>query len=243
MSPLLPLSTWSTRAARPEIAPKSKCFFVGEGANTEYWYLESLAERLAKMNVPELIELKPVKRTGDDRNQSAPRSLLEQAKRIRADEDGEFGFDEATDRIVVLFDVDAYKGDAALYESDLERFEGIAQVAVTNPSFELFLLLHLDGALERVILPNEWEILQNGYIGRRRFVEKLASDELGINVKRNRAIGELADKFEVAARAESMLNQDPTKAIGRLTSNVAASINAVIKDGSSMQDGVCDTSL
>lgn len=96
MSPLLPLDTWSARAIRPEVAPKSKCFLVGEGANTEYWYLESLAERLAKMNVPELIELKPVKRTGDDRNQSAPRSLLEQAKRIRADEDGEFGFDVET---------------------------------------------------------------------------------------------------------------------------------------------------
>jgi hypothetical protein len=205
---------------------------VGEGANTEYWYLESLAERLAKMNVPELIELKPVKRTGDDRNQSAPKSLLEQAKRIRADEGAEFGFDKATDRIVVFFDVDAYEGDASLYESDLESFESIAQVAVTNPSFEIFLLLHLDGAVDRIIFPNEREILRNGYVGRRRFVEKLASDVLGMNLKRNRAVGELAGRFEVAASAESMLNQDPTKAIGKLTSNVAASINAVIRDGS-----------
>lgn len=109
-------------------------------------------------------------------------------------------------------------------------------MAVTNPSFEVFLLLHLDGAIERVILPNEQEILRNGYVGRRRFVEKLASDELGMNVKRNRAVGGLAGKFEIAAKAESMLNQDPAKALGRLTSNVAASINAVIRDGSTRQD-------
>ncbi|MBR0405802.1 MAG: RloB domain-containing protein [Eggerthellaceae bacterium] len=234
MSPLLPLDTWSARATRPEVSPKSKCFLVGEGANTEYWYLESLAERLAKMDLPELIELKPVKRTGDDRNQSAPRSLLEQARRIRADEDGDFGFDEATDRIVAFFDIDAYKGDAALYESDLESFRDIAQVAVTNPSFELFLLLHLDGAINRIVLPNEQEILLNSYVGRRRFVEKLARDELGINVKRNRTVGKLADRFEIAARAETALNQNPAKAMGRLTSNVAASINTVIQEGSAL---------
>ena len=109
-------------------------------------------------------------------------------------------------------------------------------MAVTNPSFELFLLLHLDGAVERIVLPNEREILRNGYVGRRRFVEKLASDELGMNVKRNHAVGELAGRFEVAARAESMLNQDSTKAIGKLTSNVAASISAVIRDGSATRD-------
>lgn len=232
MSPLLPLETWSVRTNRSERPPKSKCFLVGEGANTEYWYLESLAERLARMNIPELIELKPVERTGSDRNRSAPRSLLDQAKMIRADADGEFGFDTTTDRIVVLFDVDAYKGDVALYERDYKSFEGIAQVAVTNPSFELFLLLHLDDAIDRVILPNEEEILRNSYVGRRRFVEKLACDELGMNVKRNRTVGKLAYRFEIAARVEAALNQDPAKAMGRLTSNVAASINAVIQEGS-----------
>ena len=236
MSPLLPLDTWSTRAVRAERAPKSKCFLVGEGANTEYWYLESLAERLAKMDIPELIELKPVERTGDDRNQSAPRSLLAQARRIREDEDGEFGFDETADRIVVLFDLDVYKGDAKLYSADLEGFDGVAQVAVTNPSFELFLLLHADDALNRVILPNEEEILRNAYFGRRRFVEKLACDELGMNVKRNRAVGKLAYRFEIAARAEAALNQDPVIAIGALTSNVAASITEVIREGSSPED-------
>ena len=235
MSPLLPLDTWTTRTTRSERAPKSKCFIVGEGANTEYWYLESLAERLAKKNIPELIELKPVERTGDDRNRSAPRSLLEQARRIRADKNGEFGFDAETDRIVVLFDVDSYKNDAELYAADLESFKDVAQTAVTNPSFELFLLLHLDDAVERVILPNEEEILHNAYVGRRRFVEKLASDELGMNVKTNRAVGKLAEKFEVAVGAENSINQDPARAIGRLTSNVGASIGAVIREGSTSE--------
>lgn len=79
MSPLLPLDTWSARAIRPEVAPKSKCFLVGEGANTEYWYLESLAERFAKTNVPELIELKPVKRTGDDRSATGQQRKMPEA--------------------------------------------------------------------------------------------------------------------------------------------------------------------
>lgn len=77
MPPLNSLETWSVRSSRGNRKPKSKCFFIGEGPNTEYWYLKSLAVRLAKMNAPELIELRPVERTGNERNQSAPKKLLE----------------------------------------------------------------------------------------------------------------------------------------------------------------------
>ncbi len=235
MPPLNSLETWSVRSARGGRKPKSKCFFIGEGPNTEYWYLKSLAVRLAKMNAPELIELRPVERTGNERNQSAPRKLLEQAQLIRSDSEA-FGFDPEADRIVVFFDADVYKGDSELYVSDLDMFSGVAEVAVTNPSSELYLLLHLDDALERYILPNEGEILGNGYVGRRRYVEKLASDVLGFNVKRNEKVGELARRFGFAVMNERALNQDPSQSIGRLTSNVGARIMEVMRAGSSSRE-------
>lgn len=235
MPPLNSLETWSVRSSRGNRKPKSKCFFIGEGPNTEYWYLKSLAVRLAKMNAPELIELRPVERTGNERNQSAPKKLLEQAQLIRDDAET-YGFDPNADRIVVFFDADVYKGDSGLYMSDLDMFSGVAEVAVTNPSFELYLLLHLDDALEKYVLPNEEEILGNGYVGRRRYVEKLASDVLGFNVKRNEKVGELARRFGIAAMNERTLNQDPSQSIGRLTSNVGARIMEVMHTGASSEE-------
>ena len=235
MPPLNSLETWSVRSSRGNRKPKSKCFFIGEGPNTEYWYLKSLAVRLAKMNAPELIELGPVERTGNERNQSAPKKLLEQAQLIRDDAET-YGFDPNADRIVVFFDADVYKGDSGLYMSDLDMFSGVAEVAVTNPSFELYLLLHLDDALEKYVLPNEEEILGNGYVGRRPYVEKLASDVLGFNVKRNEKVGELARRFGVAAMNERALNQDPSQSIGRLTSNVGARIMEVMHTGASSEE-------
>ena len=242
MPPLNSLETWSVRSARGGRKPKSKCFFIGEGPNTEYWYLESLAVRLAKMNAPELIELRPVERTGNERNQSAPKKLLEQARLIRGDAES-FGFDLETDRIVVFFDADVYEGDFERYASDLGMFSGVAEVAVTNPSFELYLLLHLDDALEKYVLPNEEEILGNGYVGgKRRCVEKLASDVLGFNVKHNEKVGELARRFGVAVMNERALNQNPSQSIGQLTSNVGASIMEIMHAGASSEEsylGLC----
>ena len=93
MAPLNALDTWSVRSPSPERQPKAKCFLVGEGANTEYWYLEELANLLARQGKPKLIELKPVERTGAQRNQSSPKKLLEHAVEIYDDEGGVYGFE------------------------------------------------------------------------------------------------------------------------------------------------------
>lgn len=233
MAPLNSLGTWAVRSSGGRRRPKSRCFFIGEGPNTEFWYLSGLAERLARMDVPELIELRTVERTGDEKGQSAPVKLLDHARAVREDPEGRFGFDPDTDSVVVFFDADIYKGDEEGYLRVLGRFEGVADVAVTYPSFELFLLLHLEGAYEEVIAPNEAEIVANGYVNRRRFVEVLASEKLGVNVKRNSAVGDLCERFGAAASAEPLLNQNPAKAVGRLTSNVAARVLEVVRRGSS----------
>lgn len=213
MAPLNSLSTWSVRSAGGNRRPKSKCFFIGEGPNTEFWYLSGLVERLARMDVPELIELRAVERTGDEKGHS----------------------------VVVFFDADIYKGDEERYLRELKAFDGVADVAVTYPSFELFLLLHLDDAVAGVIGPNEDAIVANGYVNRRRFVEVLASEKLGMNVKRNKSVGGLSERFGVAASAEPQFNRDPAKALGRLTSNVAARVLEVVRRGSSSDESFART--
>lgn len=230
MPPLIALDTWNKRTARPELMPKSLCFIIAEGANSELWYFTELAIHLAKQNTPERIELKPIERTEDDQNKSHPHALLEQAQHIRS---GGFGFNKETDRIVVVFDTDIYKGNDKQYQKDLQAFSGVAEVAVTNPSFELYLLLHENDAYRAYIKPHEKDILANGYVEgtHRRYISKLANDVLGMNTKKNKGIAELAHHFDCAAEEEKHLNQDPSTAMGKLTSNIGKTIQAVIEAG------------
>lgn len=230
MPPLIALDTWNKRTARPELMPKSLCFIIAEGANSELWYFTELAIHLAKQNIPERIELKPIERTEDDQNKSHPHALLEQAKHVRS---GGFGFNKKTDRIVVVFDTDIYKGNDKQFQKDLRAFSGVAEVAVTNPSFELYLLLHKSDAYETHIKPHEKDILANDYVKEthRRYISKLANDVLGMNTKKNKSVAELAHHFGRAIEEEKRLNQDPSTAMDKLTSNIGKTIQGVIEAG------------
>lgn len=52
-----------------------------------------------------------------------------------------------------------------------------------------------------------------------------------MNLKTNHHVCDLASNFEAALAAETRLNQNPDLAVGRLTSNVAKTIQGVIDDG------------
>lgn len=234
MPPLNALDTaWADRSSSEILVPKAKCFFVAEGENTERWYLESLAIRLRKEGVPELLELRPVERTAEELHQSNPKKLVEHAKAIQDDEDGLFGFDKDTDTVVILFDADIYRGDEEPYFEDLAAIRNLQAIpAVTNPSFELFLLLHSENAVEEIIEPHETEILQNEHVSKsKRFLEKLISEKFGMNPKTNYLIGDVSKYFDRAVEAEKSLNNDPDKAIGVLTSNIGCVITNLIEKG------------
>lgn len=233
MSPLIDVATWNHRSHSIRRRPRSRCFLIAEGVNTEYWYFSGLAAKLDREGKPETIEIRLVERTGEDRNSSNPKALAEQARLIFEDVDGRYGYDREADRIVVVFDADIYKGNKAAYATALEQFAGLAEVAVTNPSFELFLLLHVPGSYEQIILPHEKELVANvrSGSGRRRLMSELANQACGINLKKNPGVARLADSFEVAVEQEPRLNQEASAAMGRLTSNVAKVICGLVKDG------------
>lgn len=71
-------------------------------------------------------------------------------------------------------------------------------LAVTNPCFELFLLLHAQDAYKRLVQPHEQELLENRKVGQRRPAEKLFSDEFGMNPKRNPDVGKLVRWVDTA---------------------------------------------
>ena len=230
MPPLLDRSSWNLRDESAGRKPKGRCFLIAEGANTEFWYLERLSAVLAKRNLPKRIDMVPIERTDGDMNKSSPRALLDQVRCVREDE--RFGFDESIDFVVVVFDTDIYQRNPKQYIHDLQELCRVARVAVTSPSFELFLLLHLEDSFESIIEPHAEEILKNGHWpgSHRRYVDVLVSKTFNMNPKTNRRIADLAEQFDIAAKQEVHLNQDSERALYCLTSNIAKTIVDIITE-------------
>ena len=80
--------------------------------------------------------------------------------------------------MVIVIDLDVYcrvgssRTGAKEREKEFERVRAMATdddiLAVTNPCFELFLLLHAQDAYKRLVQPHEQELLENRKVGHRR---------------------------------------------------------------------------
>lgn len=103
-------------------------------------------------------------------------------------------------------------------------------IAVSNPAFELFLLLHFENTYEQYILPNEEAIIKNDKVGNQTFLYKLLLSKTGINSKKNSAIGELAEKVDVAILQEKKINEDIHECKGKITCNIGKIIESIRND-------------
>ena len=103
-------------------------------------------------------------------------------------------------------------------------------LAVSNPAFELFLLLHFEHAYEEDIKPNEEEIIKNQKVGNQTFIYKLLLARTGINPKKNSEIGELAKKVDVAIEQEKKINEDIHVCKGKVTCNIGKIIEEIRSD-------------
>ncbi len=109
----------------------------------------------------------------------------------------------------------------------LVEFEQDNIVGVTRPSFELYLLLHLENACDTWIFPHEEEIFENRKSGKRRYIDRLFAEASGMNPKTNEGIRILAADHERAVKQESRINNDPHKACRQITSNIGKIIDEI----------------
>ena len=102
--------------------------------------------------------------------------------------------------------------------------------AVTNPGFELFLLLHIEGSFEQYIQGHELEYLQRDRKGKYSHAYHVLLELTGMNAKSNARIGELADHVLVAIAQEKRINQDIHQLKGKVSSNVGKIIEDIIHE-------------
>lgn len=134
------------------------------------------------------------------------------------------------DRMVIIFDADIFEEKVAGYEEFIADIETRNIVGVTNPGFELFLLLHLEGAYEEFFLGNDKKFLTMDDEGRYSYAYQCLLQKTGMNAKKNSRIGLLADNCLLAIRQEKLVNQDVHSVKGKVSSNIGKIIEAMIND-------------
>ena len=228
--PIHVYKNWNVRPtdSEEEIEPYRKYFFICEGANTETFYFEKLIDIKKQLGIHQLIDLRLLEKTDEDKNLSFPKLLVEFAekqKEILGEE-----FDKDRDKMVIVFDADVYEKRNAGYDELVKMASEENILGITNPGFELFLLLHIDNSYEKYIKGCEEDFLKTDEKDRYSYAYNLLRDITNMNAKKNRRIGELAENVYEAIRQEKYINQDIFSAKGKVTSNIGVIIEQIINE-------------
>lgn len=230
MAPIRTYTNWNSRPSdeKEPLEPYRKYYFICEGANTETWYFQKLIDIRKQLGIHPTIDICLLEKTGSDRDISYPLKLIRFANAQKENED--ISFDPAHDKMIIIFDADIFEEKVDNYEKVLAEGEDSNILGVTNPSFELFLLLHVADSYEAVIKPNLDAIIKNEKLGNQRFIYSLLLENTGINSKKNPEIGALAENIDVAIRQEKNLNQNIHDCQGKVTSNIGQIIEMIRAD-------------
>ena len=229
----MPIHTYTNWNSRPsdqfeQIEPFRKYFFICEGANTETFYFRRLIDLRKQLGIHPLIDIRLWEKTGEDKDLSFAKNLFAFAEKQKKNPDNDFDYER--DKMVIVFDGDIFEEKVQGYEDFISQIEKTDIAGVTNPNFELFLLLHIDGICEEQIKGHEVEFLKADEDGKYSHAYNLLRDLTRMNPKKNSEIGNLADNVHVAISQEKMINQDIHKLKGNVSSNIGKIIEEIINE-------------
>lgn len=221
---------WNSRPydEQEQIKPFRKFFFICEGLNTETYYFRRLIDLRKQLGIHQLIEICLCEKTGNDKDISYPKNLKTFADAQKTNP--EIGFDPHHDKIIIVFDGDIFESKVSGYDELVSSIEENDIAAVTNPGFELFLILHKEGSYNTNIKGHEAEFLSMDEHGKYSYAYNVLRDLTQMNAKKNPEIGKLADNVLSAIDQEKNINQDIHKLKGQITSNIGKIIKMIIDD-------------
>ena len=132
--------------------------------------------------------------------------------------------------MVIVFDGDIFEEKVQGYDELIAQIEKTDIAAVSNPGFELFLLLHIDGGYEQRIKGHEQEYLTMDEKGSYSYAYNVLLELTGMNAKKNGKIGKLADNVLMAIEQEKKINQDIHDIKGKVSSNIGKIIETIINE-------------
>lgn len=229
----MPVHTYTNWNSRPsdqeeQIEPFRKYFFICEGANTETFYFKRLVDLRKQLGIHPLIDIRLWEKTDEDRNLSFAKNLVYFAEKQKQNPDNDFEPDR--DKMVIVFDGDIFEEKVQGYDELIASIEEKDIAAVTNPGFELFLILHIEGSYEHNIKGHEPEFLGMDEKSKYSHAYNILLELTGINAKTNSRIGKLADNVLIAIDQEKMINQDIHQLKRNVSSNIGKNIEDIINE-------------
>ena len=228
--PVRTYENWNNRPSdqQEQIEPFRKYIFICEGANTESFYFKRLIDLRKQLGIHPLVDIRLWEKTDEDRNLSFPKNLQRFANKQK--DIPQNGFDKERDKLIIVFDGEFFEEKVQGYNELINSIEKDDIAAVTNPGFEVFLLLHIDGSYENYIMNNELQYLCKDEDGSYSYAQRVLRRITGINAKHNSEIGKLADNVLVAIAQEKQINQNIHEIKGKVSSNIGAVIETIMND-------------
>jgi len=229
----MPVHTYTNWNSRPsdqveQIEPFRKYVFICEGANTETFYFRKLIDLRKQLGIHPLIDIRLWEKTDKDKNLSFAKNLVAFAEKQKQNPDNDFDYER--DKMVIVFDGDIFEEKVHGYDELILQIEKTDIAGVTNPSFELFLLLHIEGSYKQWIDGHEADFLSMDEDGKYSYAYNVLRKLTGMNAKKNPEIGNLADNVLIAISQEKQVNQDIHELKGKVSSNIGKIIEAIINE-------------
>ena len=228
--PVHTYTNWNSRLSDEveQIEPFRKYFFICEGANTETFYFRRLIDLRKQLGIHPLIDIRLWEKTDEDRNLSFAKDLVAFAEHQKQNPDNDFDYER--DKMVIVFDGDIFEEKVQGYDELVTQIEKTDIAGVTNPCFELFLLLHIEGSYEERIKGHEADFLNMDEDGKYSYSYNVLREITGMNAKKNPKIGNLADNVLIAIDQEKKINQDIHDLKGKVSSNMGKIIEKIINE-------------
>ena len=227
MSRLRVSKNFNERALPSEsIEPVSKFFFAFEGSLTEPDYFRGLERYRDQLEFNKLIELVVLDRATDD-TFSHPKHILEGT--IEVLDSGEHIYDSEVDEVWLVFDRDKQNVkpeqlDFVIAECKKKNYK----IALSNPTFELWLLCHFD----KVNLLSPEELLKNKKISNKHnFISRQLTDIIPDGYRKNKLrFFTFKDLLDTAIKNSKRFTMDIEKLKTELGTNMAVIIEALRQD-------------
>ncbi|GGH65009.1 hypothetical protein GCM10008014_43980 [Paenibacillus silvae] len=231
MTPLREMRTWTTRYDNEmDIDPLRRYYLIFEGKNTEKQYFRGIDNNRKELGINNAIEIVILSKEGEIRDYSHPSKLLELIQNKKQELLQSGLYEEEIDEFVIVFDRDSFDTK----EKYLEFVQSAGEdniLTVTNPCFEIWLILHYEDAINHYIIPQKEDILKNEKVSRvHSRTSHIFSEISGMNPKTALNFEKLKIYVERAVQAEKLLEQDVQGMADEIGSNVGRLIEKMRED-------------
>ena len=212
---------------------KKKIFVIAEGDKTETKYFQGLKDNAKSLGIDNVIIV--LEKDDKSKGTSDPDGLVklvEDKKKSLTNPshcDEVQTYDPNNDEFLIIMDRDKdfNQDKSKLRESEkryhdfIEKYKDKYILGITNPCFEVWLLLHKENAVGEIIEPNYDKILYNKKISSNHtYISKLVSEYFHMNSKKGMRFSKFKDNVINAVKQEKLLPQDLVELEDKVGSNI-----------------------